>query len=103
MQAQKKTRQMDRHGRFLKLALKFNYHFLSTQSIQFSFHVHCSWFWSIFKKVKKTGAAATKQQEHSSHIWHESGNILEVIELQTGKPKNSFKMHNGDINETTGC
>ena len=52
---------------------------------------------------KKTGAAATKQQEHSSHIWHESGNILEVIELQTGKPKNSFKMHNGDINETGGC
>jgi hypothetical protein len=36
---------------------------------------------------KKTGAVATKQQEHSSHIWHESGNILEVIELQTGKPK----------------
>ena len=32
---------------------KFNCHFLSTQSIQFSFHVHCSWFWSIFKKVKK--------------------------------------------------
>ena len=43
-----------------------------------------------FEEGKKPGAAATKQQEHSSHIWHESGNILEVIELTTKKSSTSF-------------
>ena len=82
-----------------KIQLSFSQY--SIYSIFFS----CPLFMVLvhFQEGKKTGAAATKQQEHSSHIWHESGNILEVIELQTGKPKNSFKIHNGDINETTGC
>ena len=65
----------------------FNFHAYSNIQSSLPYEIYtyfCSWSWSIF--TKKVAVAVVQ----CSHIWHESGNILEVIELRSWQTKKFF-------------